>query len=69
MKTLVRPRRNIFFLHITRWTHSFTRLFTLLRAAQWQKFDVLALLKAYGTAGGSFRHLACPEQAYLHGFL
>ena len=55
--------------YLSRWAHSFTRLFTLLRAAQWQKLDVLALLKAYGTAGGSFRHLARPEQAYLPGFL
>jgi len=54
---------------LSRWAHSFTRLFTLLRAAQWQKLDVLALLQAYGTAGGSFRHLARPEQAYLPGFL
>jgi Transposase DDE domain/Domain of unknown function (DUF4372) len=55
--------------YLSRWAHSFTRLFTLLRAAQWQTLDVLALLKAYGTAGGSFRHLARPEQAYLPGFL
>ena len=55
--------------YLSRWSHSFTRLFTLLRAAQWQKLDVLALLRAYGTAGGRFRHLARPEQAYLPGFL
>jgi Transposase DDE domain/Domain of unknown function (DUF4372) len=55
--------------YLSRWVHSFTRLFTLLRAAQWQKLDLLALLKAYGTAGGHFRHLARPEQAYLPGFL
>ncbi|MGH7940344.1 MAG: IS4 family transposase [Limisphaerales bacterium] len=55
--------------YLSRWTHSFTRLFTLLRAAQWEKLDLLKLLVAYGTAGGSFRHLARPEQAYLPGFL
>ena len=55
--------------YLSRWAHSFTRLFTLLRAAQWEKLDLLALLKTYGTAGGSFRHLARPEQAYLPGFI
>jgi hypothetical protein len=54
---------------LSRWAHSFTRLFTLLRAAQWQKLDLLALLRAYGTAGGNFRHLARPEQAYLPGLI
>lgn len=55
--------------YLSKWVHSFTRLFTLLRAAQWQKLDLLKLLAAYGTAGGSFRHLARPEQAYLPGLL
>jgi hypothetical protein len=55
--------------YLSRWAHSFTRLFTLLRAAQWEKLDLLKLLAAYGTAQGSFRHLARPEQAYLPGLL
>jgi hypothetical protein len=55
--------------YLSRWAHSFTRLFTLLRAAQWEKLDLLKLLDCYGTAGGSFRHLARPEQAYLPGLL
>lgn len=55
--------------YLSKWAHSFTRLFTLLRAAQWQKLDLLKLLAAYGTAAGSFRHLARPEQAYLPGLL
>ncbi len=50
------------------WNHSFTRLFTLLRAALWRKLDLLSLLRSYGTAGGSFRMLAAPHQAYLPGF-
>lgn len=50
------------------WNHSFTRLFTLLRAALWKKLDLLSLLKSYGTARGSFRMLAAPQQAYLPGF-
>jgi hypothetical protein len=53
---------------LSRWTHSFTRLFTILRAALWDKYDLPALLACYGTAGGSFRHLAQPEQAYFPGF-
>lgn len=53
---------------LSQWPHSFTRLFTILRAALWSKFDLRKLLACYGTAGGSFRHLAQPEQAYFPGF-
>jgi hypothetical protein len=49
------------------WNHSFSRLFTLIRAALWKKWDVLSLLRRYGTANGQFRYLARPEQAYLPG--
>lgn len=52
---------------VSQWFHSFSRLFTLLRAALWKKWDALALLRRYGTAGGQFRYLARPEQAYLPG--
>jgi IS4 transposase len=55
--------------YLSQWSHSFTRLFTVLRAALWEKLDLLKLLACYGTAGGSFRHLARPEQAYFPGFL
>jgi hypothetical protein len=55
--------------YLSQWSHSFTRLFTILRAALWRKFDLLSLLKCYGTAGGSFRNLARPEQAYFPGFV
>lgn len=54
--------------HLSRWGHSFTRLFTIIRAVLWCKLDLADLLKCYGTAGGSFRHLAQPEQAYFAGF-
>jgi hypothetical protein len=54
---------------LSKWPHSFTRLFTVLRAALWEKLDLLKLLARYGTAGGSFRHLARPDQAYFPGFL
>lgn len=46
------------------WAHNFTRLFAVLRCGLWQKWDVSALLKLYGTAEGSFRCLGQPEQAY-----
>ncbi len=55
--------------YLSKWAHSFTRLFTILRAALWEKLDLLRLLACYGTAGGSFRHLARPDQAYFPGFL
>ena len=54
--------------YLSKWSHSFTRLFTILRAVLWRKIDLLALLNCYGTAGGSFRNLALPEQAYFPGF-
>jgi hypothetical protein len=53
---------------LSQWSHSFSRLFTLLRAALWKKWDVLSLLRGYGTAEGHFRYLAQPEQAYLPGW-
>jgi hypothetical protein len=31
------------------WHHSFTRLFTLLRAALWRRWDLPGLLRCYGT--------------------
>jgi hypothetical protein len=52
---------------VSQWSHSFSRLFTLLRAALWKKWDALDLLRRYGTAGGQFRYLARPEQVYLPG--
>lgn len=54
--------------YLSKWAHSFTRLFTILRAVMWEKLDLLQLLGCYGTAGGSFRNLARPEQAYFPGF-
>jgi len=50
------------------WTHSFTRLFALIRSALWQKLELRSLLECYGTAGGGGRFLGQPEQAYLAGF-
>jgi hypothetical protein len=50
------------------WSHSFSRLFTLIRTCLWKKWDLLSLLKLYGTADGHFRYLARPEQVYFPGF-
>jgi hypothetical protein len=52
---------------LSEWSHSFSRLFTLVRVALWKKWDALHLLRRYGTAEGHFRYLARPEQAYLPG--
>ena len=49
------------------WSHSFSRLFTVIRACLWKKWDLLSLLKSYGTADGHLRYIACPEQAYFPG--
>jgi hypothetical protein len=55
--------------YLSQWAPSFTGLLTILRATLWEKLDLLTLLACYGTAGGSFRHLARPDQAYYPGFL
>jgi len=52
---------------LSQWSHSFTRLFTLLRSALWQKLELRSLLERYGTAGGGGRFLGTPEQAYFPG--
>ena len=52
---------------LSNWSHSFSRLFTVLRASVWKKWDLLGLLRIYGTADGHFRYLARPEQAYFPG--
>jgi hypothetical protein len=52
---------------ISKWGHSFTRLFTLLRSALWLKLDLREFLESYGTANGNFRFLGTPQQAYFPG--
>ena len=57
------------FLHTCAdWGHSFTRLFTSVRAVLWQRRDLLDYLRSYGTAGGSIRMQWAPQQAFLPGF-
>jgi len=53
--------------HLSRWAGSFTRLWAVCRSALWQRLDLRALLERYGTAGGDFRILGQPEQAWLPG--
>jgi hypothetical protein len=57
-----------FLAHLSKWSHSFVRLFTLTRSALWSRIDLLDLLRSCGIAKGSFRCLAQPEQAFLPGF-
>jgi len=57
-----------FLAHLSKWPHSFTRLFGLVRCSIWSSIDLLKILRFYGTAGGDFRLLSAPEQAYLPGF-
>jgi hypothetical protein len=53
---------------LSQWHHSFTRLFAIVRSVIWRKFDLRELLRSYGTAGGSFRVLGTPQQAFFPGF-
>ena len=54
------------FLHD--WSHSFTRLFTLIRGVVWDRFHLSDLLAFYGTARTRWRMRAQPDQAFLPGF-
>ncbi|MFV0338832.1 MAG: IS4 family transposase, partial [Chthoniobacterales bacterium] len=50
------------------WSHSFVRLFAIVRGVIWRRIDLILLLRSYGTASGSFRFRASPETAYFPGF-
>jgi len=56
-----------FLAYVSQWTHSFTRLFTTVRALLWSRFALKPLLDSYGTAHSPPRTRAAPEQAYLPG--
>ena len=58
--------RSLAYLHS--WAHSFTRLFTVLRASLWRRWHLGELLDGYGTAKPPGRIRAAPELAYLPGF-
>lgn len=51
----------------SRWAHSFSRLFTVLRAALWLRRDLAQLLRRYGTADGDYALLASGSQRELPG--
>jgi len=51
-----------------RWKHTFTRLFTVLRGVLWSCVDMFSVLDCCGTAHGTLRIRAAPEQCYLPGF-
>ena len=58
-----------FISRVSQWTHSFIRLYAITRTSLWKRMDLLGYLQQLcGTAGGHFRHLARPEQAYFGGF-
>ena len=57
-----------FLAHQSNWVHSFTRLFTLVRSILWDAYSLMDLLDRYGTAGGHFRLLSNPQEAFLPGF-
>jgi hypothetical protein len=46
------------------WTHSFTRLFAVVRSAVWERLNLLELLKSYGTASGRIRFAGALNQAW-----
>lgn len=50
------------------WSHSFARLLAVVRGVVWDRIDLAALLRSYGTAGGSYRMRTCCEGSYLPGF-
>lgn len=57
-----------FMAHLSEWGHSFTRLFAVTRSTLWERLDLLALLKSYGTASGRMRVLGALNAAWLPGF-
>jgi Transposase DDE domain/Domain of unknown function (DUF4372) len=57
-----------FMAHLAGWGHGFTRLFTVTRSALWERIDLLALLKSYGTASGRLKVIGALNTAWLPGF-
>jgi len=52
----------------SRWHHSFTRLFTLVRGVLWDRFGLFELATFYGTETTRYRMCCQPQQAYFPGF-
>jgi len=53
--------------YMSQWTHSFTRLFAVVRSTLWERMDLPKLLLSYGTAGAQFKVWGAPDQAWLPG--
>jgi len=54
--------------HLHDWSFAFARICTVIRGVLWDRLDLDALLKGYGSADGDIRLLARADQAYLPGF-
>jgi hypothetical protein len=54
--------------HLGQWKGAFSRLFTLLRGVLFSRLDAFSVMSLCGTARGSPRMIASPQQAYLPGF-
>ena len=52
----------------SKWKHSFTRLFTMVRGVLWTYENIFSVLARCGTARGTPRMRAAPENCYLPGF-
>lgn len=50
------------------WVHSFARLFAVIRSAIFERLDLIALLRRYGTAPPRFKIRAAFQQTWLPGF-
>ncbi len=51
-----------------KWKGTFKRLFTLLRGVLFSRLNIFSVLNLCGTARGSPRMIASPQQAFLPGF-
>ena len=57
-----------FVSYLGKWQGTFRRLFTLLRGVMFSRLDIFSIMISCGTARGSPRMIANPQQAYLPGF-
>ena len=53
--------------YLGKWKGSFRRLFTLLRGVLFSRLNLASIVESCGTARGSPRMIATPQQAYLPG--
>jgi len=53
---------------LSKWTCSFTQVFTRFRAAMWEFVAIGSLMECYGTATEPPQNPDAPQQAYFEGF-